>query len=203
MILKTVHGLDAHTCISAMQKFIRRGMERQAMEMAVELGHTSKGFATWVANRLEVISHEDIGLAEPQIIVLVHTSCEQARRWYEPDRLGMWRMAIGTAIRAMCRAKKSREGDHFQAAIGLRAELEGYVPDVPDWCCDGHTRRGKSKGRGVDYFRTVSTQLVPPAEPDQYETEAYRLWRMKEAGRKATVKPEQQMLFRSTEGDST
>ena len=28
-------------------------------------------------------------------------------------------MAIGNAIRLMCRASKSRIGDHFQAAIGL------------------------------------------------------------------------------------
>ena len=76
MIPRTVHNLGAHECISGMQKFIRRGMEREAMELAVELGHTSKGFATWVTTRLEIISHEDIGLAAPEIIPLVRTCCE-------------------------------------------------------------------------------------------------------------------------------
>jgi hypothetical protein len=60
MIPETKNGLNAMTCVSAMQKAIRRGMEREAMEFAVELMHTSKGFHTMVCNRLEVICHEDL-----------------------------------------------------------------------------------------------------------------------------------------------
>ena len=176
-----------------MQKFIRRGMEREAMEMAVEMGHTSKGFATWITTRLEIISHEDIGLADPSIVPLVRTCCEQAREWWDANKLGQWRMPIGTAIRAMCRAKKSREGDHFQAAVGLRSQLEGYKPNVPDWCYDQHTTKGRAKGRGVDYFRAVSTQLVPPpAEKDHYEDEAYRLWKIKQAGNGGNAEAEEE-----------
>lgn len=134
------------------------------------------------------LHHEDIGLACPNIITLVHTCCEQAREWYNPDKLGQWRMAVGTAIRAMCRAPKSREGDHFQAAVGLRNQLEGYTPEVPDWTCDQHTARGKALGRGLDYFRTESTKLVPaPAEKDPYEDEAYRLWELKRKGVQPTA----------------
>jgi len=176
-IPKTVHGLNAFDCISAMQKCIRRGMEREAMEFACELGHTSKGFASMVANRLEIISHEDVGLAAPDVIPLIRTCCEQARAWYQPDRLGKWRMPIGTAIRAMCRAKKSREGDHFQAAVGLHSELDGYAPEIPDWAYDQHTIKGRRMGRGLDHFRTESTRLRPtPKKPDPYEAEAYELW---------------------------
>ncbi len=54
---------------------------------------------------------------------------------------------IGNAIRLMCRAAKSREGDHFQAAVGLASELEGHVPEIPDWAYDQHTARGRSLGR--------------------------------------------------------
>jgi replication-associated recombination protein RarA len=137
MIPRTIHNLGAHECISAMQKFIRRGMEREAMEMAVELGHTSKGFATWVTTRLEIISHEDVGLAAPEIIPLVRTCCEQARAWWNADKLGQWRMPIGTAIRALARAAKSREGDHFQAAVDrvdhavADHAADGVVVDLP------------------------------------------------------------------------
>ena len=89
-------------------------------------------------------------------------------------------MAIGNCIRLMCRAPKSREGDHFHVAIGLAAMLEGYVPEIPDWADDQHTLRGKRLGRGLDYFRAESTKLVPaPAQPDLYEGEAYRLWALK------------------------
>lgn len=37
-IPQTVHGLAALECLSAMQKCIRRGEERMAMEFACELG---------------------------------------------------------------------------------------------------------------------------------------------------------------------
>ena len=46
----TVHGLNLFGCLSGLQKCIRRGLERQAMLFACELGHTSKGFATAVGN---------------------------------------------------------------------------------------------------------------------------------------------------------
>ena len=53
-------------CVSAMQKAIRRGLEREAMEFAVELMHTSQAFHSMVCNRLEVICHEDLDtLAAP------------------------------------------------------------------------------------------------------------------------------------------
>src|SRR5438132_1979716 len=119
--IPTRHGLDAFECISAMQKCIRRGMEREAMQFACEMLHTCKNFCMWVYKRLEVISHEDIdSQANPHIVPFVRTACEQARDWYDTDKdLGHSRMVIGNAIRLMCRATKSREGDHFQAAIGL------------------------------------------------------------------------------------
>ena len=168
-------------CLSAMQKCIRRGLELDAMRFAVELQQTSKNFATMVCNRLEIISHEDIDTqARPDIVPFVKTACDQARAWYDPAKLGKSRMAIGNAIRLMARAPKSREGDHFSVAVGLAAQLEGYVPDIPDWANDQHTIAGKRLGRGLDYFREISTQLIPPpVSVDPYEVEAYRLLAIK------------------------
>ncbi len=181
MFPRTIHNQEAHACISALQKMIRRGLEREAMEFACELSHTSKGFSTWVANRLEFIAHEDVGLAAPEIIPLVRLCCQQAKEWYDAKDMGRWRTPIGTAIRALCRAPKSREGDHFQAAIGLKSELEGYVPSIPDWCWDKHTIKGRKMGRGIDHFRAECAKLSPaPAEKDPYEDEAYRLWKLSE-----------------------
>lgn len=195
MIPNTKNGLPSLACLSAMQKCIRRAMEREAMEFACELLHTSKAFCTMVCNRLEVISHEDIdSLANPAIVPYVRTACEQAREWWDPEKLGKSRMAIGNVIRLLCRAEKNREGDHFHAAIGLKSILEGYVPEIPDWAFDGHTAEGRRRGRGLDFFRETSTQLVPPpARPDPYEDEAYRLWRLKdEVKAKGSPEPAQQ-----------
>lgn len=188
MIPPTLNGLPAMACVSAMQKCIRRGMEREVMEFAVELIHTSKNFCPMVCNRLQIISHEDIdSMLDPGIVPFVYTATEQARAWYTTDKmkLGKTRMAIGNAIRLMDRANKSREGDHFHAAVGLSNLLEGYVPEIPDWANDQHTMKGKRMGRGLEHFRKESAKLIPrPSVKDKYEDEAYRLWGVKERASK-------------------
>jgi hypothetical protein len=171
----TKNGLPMFAALSALQKCIRRGLEREAMQFAVELISTSKSFHAAVCNRLEVIGHEDIG--DPLAVLFVRTACEQARAWH--DKPGESRLAIGNAIRLLCRAPKSREGCHFAAAVGLASELEGYVPSIPDWALDMHTTAGKRRGRGIDHFLAESALLVPPAEKNAYADEAARLWRLK------------------------
>lgn len=186
MIPPTKNKLPAMACLSAMQKCIRRGLELDAMRFAVELHQTSKPFATMVANRLEIISHEDIDtMAAPWIVPYVRAACEQARAWYDPKKLGKSRMAIGNCIRLMCRAPKSRQGDHFHVVAGLAAQLEGYVPSIPDWANDQHTIAGKRAGRGLEYFRAESAKLSPACgKPDPYEDEAYRLWALQQRSRR-------------------
>ncbi|HEY3256291.1 MAG TPA: hypothetical protein VGJ91_20170 [Polyangiaceae bacterium] len=159
-------------------------MEREAMQFACELMHTSKAFQTMVCNRLEIISHEDVDTcADPTIVPFVKAACDQARAWYDPAKLGKSRMAIGNAIRLMCRARKSREGDHFHVAIGLASLLENFVPEIPDWAYDQHTQKGKSLGRGLEHFRREGTKLIDPdgseVPEDQYADEAYRLFALK------------------------
>jgi replication-associated recombination protein RarA len=131
MIPDTKNGLPAMACVSAMQKSIRRGLEREAMQFACELIHTSKAFHSMVCNRLEVICHEDLDtLAAPWVVPFVATALAQSRDRYS-SKPGEARLMIGNAIRMMCRSPKSRAGCHFAAAIGLRSQLEGYVPAVP------------------------------------------------------------------------
>jgi replication-associated recombination protein RarA len=97
MIPATVHGLNAMACVSAMQKAIRRGMEREAMEFAVELMHTSKAFTSMVCKRLEIISHEDIDTQlQPHVVPFVAAAVAQAMKWYDPHKLGASRMAVAT-----------------------------------------------------------------------------------------------------------
>ena len=179
MIPRTINNMAVFEVMSALQKHIRRGEEREAMHCACEMGHSSKAFHTILCNRLEIIAHEDIGLANPQAVIFTAIAVEQAKRMYDEKKAGKWRMMLGNAIRMLCRSDKSREGDHFQAAIGLRALLEGIAPELPDYAFDMHTTKGKKKGRGVDYFRTESTKLVPEPEKDEYEDEAYVAWERK------------------------
>jgi replication-associated recombination protein RarA len=189
----TRNNLPAMGCVSAMQKFIRRGLEREAMEMACELMHTSKAFHSMVCNRLEVIAHEDVDcIAAPWIVPFVAAAVEQSKQRYakSPDNPGEARLMVGNAIRLLCRAPKSREGCHFGAAIGLRSLLEDFAPAIPDWANDQHTIVGKAKGRGIAYFRAESAKLDPPQAggKDAYEDEAYRLWALKEGANNARAK---------------
>jgi len=182
MIPPTKNGMPAMACVSAMQKCIRRGMEKEAMQFACELIHTSKALCSMAANRLEVISHEDIDcMSQPHIVPFVRAACQLAKEQYDTKKFGKSRLPIGNAIRMLCRAVKSREGDHFQASIGLRATLEGFVPEVPDFALDMHTIKGKRMGRGLKHFREEGTQLVPAAAKDSYEDEAYRLWKIRDS----------------------
>ena len=76
-----------------------------------------------VCNRLEVICHEDT-VAAPWIVPFAATAVAQSKERYT-SRIGETRLMIGSAIRIMARAPKSRAGCHFAAAIGLRSLLEG------------------------------------------------------------------------------
>jgi replication-associated recombination protein RarA len=184
MIPDTKSGLPALTCISALQKAVRRGLEREAMEFAVELLHTSRAFHAMVCNRLEVICHEDLDtLAAPHVVPFVAAALAQSRDRYSKS-IGEARLMIGNCIRIKCRAPKSRAGCHFAAAIGLRSMLEDFAPTIPDHTLDMHTMKGKAMGRGLDHFRSEGAKLVPPpTEPDAYENEAYRLWAIKQRGK--------------------
>ncbi len=183
MIPTTRGGLNALTCISALQKAIRRGLQREAMEFAVELMHTSRAFHAMVCNRLEVICHEDLDtVAAPHVVPFVSSAVAQSRERYSKS-IGEARLMIGNAIRMMARAPKSRAGCHFAAAIGLRSSLEDFAPEIPDYALDMHTMTGKAMGRGLDHFRTEGAKLVPPPTTDDpYEDEAYRLWAIKQRG---------------------
>ena len=204
MIKNTTHGLSPFVCVSAVQKAIRRSDETLAFRFACEMIHTSKAYNTWMCNRLEVISHEDCDvMAVPFLVSLVATCVEQAKRFYKD--LGGSDMYIGTAIRAMCRAPKSRETDHFILAVGYGVGVAGGPGDVPDYVFDMHTHRGRSLGRGTDHFRAEAAKLIQPAKvipgtlvptdyvapaslgkPDKYEELAFlnmELWTQLEASK--------------------
>jgi len=181
MLPRTKHGLDSYECISALQKHIRRGNDLEAMRFAVEMMITSKAYFSRTINRLQVIVHEDIDtVAHPEVLLYADTAMSHAREWYDPDpmKLGKSCMAIGNLIRLLCRSPKSRTGDHFQASVRLASILEDYKPEVPDFALDKHTRRGKQKGRDLGHFRSVGARLNPMPKQDDYEEEAYRLWKL-------------------------
>jgi hypothetical protein len=167
MIPDTKNGLPAMACVSAMQKSIRRGLEREAMEFACELMHTSKAFHSMVCNRLEVICHEDLDtLAAPWVVPFVAASLAASRERYSKS-IGEARLMVGNCIRMMARAPKSRAGCHFAAAIGLRSMLEGFARHAHDeGQGNGPWSRSFSEGRreagtAADRWRSLRRSSLP------------------------------------------
>ena len=121
--------------------------------------------------------------SQPWVVPFVATSLAQSKERYS-SKIGEARLMIGDCIRMMCRSPKSRAGCHFSAAVGLRSQLEGYVPAVPDFALDQHTLEGRKLKRGLTHFREDGARLIPePTEPDLYIEEAYRLWQIKAQGK--------------------
>lgn len=161
LMARTVNGYDPFEVMSAFQKCVRRGHEREAMLWALEMLHSSKAYTTMICNRIRVIAHEDIGLGDVQAVMFAVQTLDFVEYGRPP-----WKMAIGNVVRSLCRAAKSREGDEF-LWLTLNEWVDNSGPgEVPDFALDRHTIRGKKMGRGLDHFLEEGTLLDPPAEDD-------------------------------------
>ena len=176
--LQTGSGYPFDEVASALQKSIRRGLEEEAMYWAVELEVRHPDYL-W--KRLQIISVEDIGIADPQAVLYV----AEMRRLYqelkkeydkEPKKKSRsFRMALANAILSMCRAEKSRIGDEFQIVIYGRREA-GWKLDVPDYALDMHTSRGRGMKRGPEHFWSEGVKLSNRAEMhNPYSEEAVKI----------------------------
>ena len=167
------NGYSLGDAISALQKEIRRGNEYEAMYWALEL---VPRYEVYLWKRLLVIANEDVGIANPTVLLLVPSQREVYFGFREEGRDGSARLVLANTILAMCRSPKSRIADHFQCVVN-QDRLHGQVLDVPDYALDKHTARGKSMGRGVQHWREEGCVLRPQSDvEDPYEDRAYEYW---------------------------
>jgi replication-associated recombination protein RarA len=163
--------------ISAMQKAVRRGLELDAGRWFYELAE--RGHFYWALSRLRVTAFEDIGIADMQSVLFALKAMEMAKESFK-TKTGSWLQGSSSAILALCRARKCRVSDHFQAVARGEMHSEPDRP-VPDYAYDKHTRKGKAMGRGLDHFREQAARLGPDVvdEPgfDPYEERAYEIWK--------------------------
>ena len=170
--MKTKNNLDAYEVISALQKDIRRGNEESAMHWALEL---CPRYEYWMWQRLIVIAHEDIGIANPEVLGLIPAMRESYMEFRRRGR-GAVRLVLANAILLLARSPKSRLADHFQCAVN-QDMLHGTHFPIPDYALDIHTRRGKAKGRGMTHFLTEGTELKPESKiVDFYKRRAAKWW---------------------------
>lgn len=167
------HGYDLFECISALQKDIRRGNEKEAMYWAMELIPKYEGYL-W--RRLVVIVNEDIGLGKPELLAIIPALRDQFFEFRSRNKDGTCRLILANSILLMSRAPKSRLADEFQR-VSSQAFIQGEKLPIPDYALDNHTRAGKRLGRGVDFWLEHGCLLANPAALDNpYKNEAERLW---------------------------
>jgi replication-associated recombination protein RarA len=174
--MPTPGGHLAGEVASALQKSIRRGLEREALYWASELDLA--GFPDYLWRRLRIIASEDVGLAAPEVAVQVRVLSDNfidQRKHNKTSKTGMRsgeRLFIVQAVILLVRAPKSRMVDHAVMAVweGDRERLE-----VPDFALDMHTARGRRLGRSVDHFFDVGAVIENAADlDDPYADEGRR-----------------------------
>lgn len=167
---KTRNGLNGDEVISALQKSIRRGKERDACEFAYEMYITSPQFEEKLWRRLLAISVEDIGMGNTNAPIFIH-SLNQMRKEFqynEADRA----MFFVHAIRYLCHSEKDRSSDLLKNIV-IKNFAMGYVPEIPDIALDKHTTRGKKMGRGSEHFLNEASIVIPQKKVDNHYKEEY------------------------------
>lgn len=153
--VRTPDGHSPDEVVSALQKEIRRGNELEAVYWAQEL--EGVGWSAWLWRRLEEISHEDIGLADPQCAMFVRSCREQYEHYWKTKKIRL-NLALINAVVMLARAPKSRLADDLYVLVWMDPNLKF---EVPDYALDKHTKRGKQLGRGLEHFLTEGALIRP------------------------------------------
>jgi len=173
----TQNGYPLDEIISALQKDIRRGHEAQALYWCLEM---VPRFEMYLWRRLVVIVNEDIGIANPELLVQVTALRAQFFEFREQGKDGTCRLILANAMLLLCRSPKVRTADHLQRVVTqqwMDEALDGRR-GIPDYALDKHTRRGKGLKRGFEHWVDVGCQLVNSSEvADPYAEQAQALWK--------------------------
>jgi replication-associated recombination protein RarA len=169
----TPRGYNPYELMSAMQKFVRRSMEREALFCFYELEAAGLYYAA--ASRLTVIVYEDCGMANPALLNSIQGHMEQMAKWWKANN-GAWRLVLGNIILQACRGKKTRIADHFVCSM-MGAMVNGYKVDLEqysEFVFDMHTRQGKQMGRGLDHFFEHGMTIIESTETTDYANDEMR-----------------------------
>ena len=112
MVSKTIpldNDYDLYEGLSFFQKTLREGK----VEQALYWGHylfLAKGYATSAFRRMRIITHEDIGLSNPEAIILIdalHSRWKELE-WDKRDD-NLWK----AGVKYLCESNKNKENDWF------------------------------------------------------------------------------------------
>jgi replication-associated recombination protein RarA len=170
--VETVHGFRADELISTFQKSIRRGLTENAALVAYELYVTSAELEEHLWRRLEVISVEDVGLANPiapALIDALYGMHERAVRG-TGDRF----LFLLHGVRLLAGSAKDRSTDEMANWVLRVVDSGEQLPEVPDFAFDMHTTRGREMGRDIHHFLREGA-IVDPEWEERDRTYRQRL----------------------------
>lgn len=120
----TKKGYFKDEVASALQKCIRRGLLLAALFWANQLIEMGGPFISFCMNRLKVICSEDIGNADPYIVVLIRKFLVKAKKEKNVEKK---RKLILGCVKALCLAPKNRWTDSI-----IHATMEPEVKKYPE-----------------------------------------------------------------------
>jgi len=156
--------------LSAFQKCVRRGMEKEAYKFASKIEDVNPK-SLW--NRIKIITSEDVGV-NPVIVSAIDT----LDKWYwEQIRAGNsgGRLHLLNAILILCRMPKCRDCDNLLISTDIKMMLRKEDMGIPDFAFDKHTAEGRKMGRGYDHFFEVGTKCDNDISNPIYKEEAKEL----------------------------
>jgi len=167
------NGYELSEVISALQKEIRLGNEEEAMFWALEM---VPKYEAYLWRRLIIITNEDIGIANPQLLQIIPAIANSYTVLREGGRGAGAKLLIANAILLMSRSPKCRMADHFGVVVNYNRQ-KGLHLEIPDYALDKHTNRGKSMGRGYEHWLEHGTLLKPMSNiEDPYAEAARKAW---------------------------
>ena len=157
--MTTRNGLRGDEAISALQKSIRRGKEKEACEFAYEMYITSPQFEEKLWRRLLAISVEDVGMGNPMAAIMINNlnAMRKEFQYNETDRA----MYFFHAIRYLCQSEKDRSSDLLKNIV-IKSFAMGYIPEIPDIALDGS-----------EHFLHEASKVIPQAKVDNDYKEQY------------------------------
>lgn len=146
---KLHYGYKWDEVVSSLQKSIRRSLEFDACFWAAVL--YKSGYSQYLARRLRTIAQEDIGIANPVILVLANQIYQDGsykridKKFEQAQLFGDGFLPYVNLILLLCRSQKSRIADEITNILFDGLDKGDLRLDVPDYALDVHTDRGKAK----------------------------------------------------------
>jgi replication-associated recombination protein RarA len=171
--MRTPGGYLCGEVTSALQKAIRRGKEREALFWASELDLA--GYGNYVFKRLRIIASEDVGLADPEAVLLTRALYEnwlEAKKAKHEDAMPLF---LAHAVLVLSRAKKSGVA-LYATLLFWEGDREAMRIEVPDYALDVHTARGRRMGRGRRHFVEEAGRLENETLENPYFEEGAAAW---------------------------